>query len=198
MKMADMIATNYDLILMLPRFGIPLGFGDRSVKEVCRMNGVDEEFFLTVCNIYSFDDFRPDDDEVARIDNRLVVEHLRASHRYYIGYMLPHVARHLDDILSHCDNLSRSLFSRFYNEYMSFVGEHFREEESKIFAIVEGVENNLAMDIGRLEAPHGDIDDRTNDLASLVIKSLPEAVPTTLRCQMLKAAFFDKVLIIRS
>ena len=62
MKMGDLIAENYDLILMLPRFGIPLGFGDKSVKEVCREAKVDEEFFTTICNIYTFDDYRPDPD----------------------------------------------------------------------------------------------------------------------------------------
>ena len=84
MKMADMIASNYDLILMLPRFGITLGFGEKTVKDVCREANVDENLFLTVCNIYSFDDYRPDDEEVAAIDHRLVVEHLQASHRYYL------------------------------------------------------------------------------------------------------------------
>jgi hypothetical protein len=40
-------------------------------------------------------------------------------------------------------------------------------------------------DLATLERPHGDIDDRTNDIASLIFKSLPEAVPTPLRCAML-------------
>jgi hypothetical protein len=40
-------------------------------------------------------------------------------------------------------------------------------------------------DLASLEHPHGDIDDRTNDIASLIIKSLPEVVPTPLRCAML-------------
>ena len=98
MKMADMIASNYDLILMLPRFGISLGFGDKTVKEVCRENAVDENFFLTVCNIYTFDDFRPDDEEVSNIDSRLVVDHLQASHRYYTEERLPHLQNHMDHI----------------------------------------------------------------------------------------------------
>ena len=31
---------------MLPRFGIPLGFGEKSVREVCRERGVDESLCI--------------------------------------------------------------------------------------------------------------------------------------------------------
>ena len=48
MKLADLISVNHSLILMLPRFGIPLGFGDKSVKEICLMNDVSADFFLLV------------------------------------------------------------------------------------------------------------------------------------------------------
>ena len=34
--------------------------------------------------------------------------------------------------------------------------------------------------------PHADIDDRSNDIASLIFKNLPEEAPTTLRCTMLE------------
>ena len=49
-KMSDLICENYALLQVLSRFGVPLGFGDRSVKEVCEMNQVDCNTFLTVVN----------------------------------------------------------------------------------------------------------------------------------------------------
>ena len=48
MKLADLISANHNLILMLPRLGIPLGFGDRSVARVCHMYDVPVDFFLLV------------------------------------------------------------------------------------------------------------------------------------------------------
>ena len=57
MKMSDLIQANYRLLRVLPRFGIHLGFGDKSVAEVCRAQGVSMELFLLVCNISTFDDF---------------------------------------------------------------------------------------------------------------------------------------------
>lgn len=34
-KMSDLICENYTLLMVMSRFGLPLGFGDKNVKEVC-------------------------------------------------------------------------------------------------------------------------------------------------------------------
>jgi hypothetical protein len=73
----------------------------------------------------------------------------------------------------------------FYTGYVRFLTMHFDEEERNIFSIIDSPQASVAADFSMLEAPHGDIDDRTNDIASLVFKSLPEQVPTPLRCTML-------------
>ena len=137
MKMADMIATNYDLILMLPRFGIPLGFGDKSVRDVCRERGVDETLFLTVCNIYSFDDYTPDDEELGRIDSRLVAEHLQASHRYYTEERLPHLQHHLNHIVEHVGEQSATILKKYFADYCREVRDHVRHEERTLSQMLE-------------------------------------------------------------
>ncbi len=175
MKMADMIASNYDLILMLPRFGIPLGFGERSVKEVCRENGVDENFFLTVCNIYSFDDFRPDDEEMARIDSRMVVEHLQASHRYYIEDRLPHLQHHLDHIADSAGEQSAVVLKKYFADYCKEVREHVRREEKNLSLMLD----NLSKESSKRAASesyvksHDNIKDKLNDLTQIILKYIP-------------------------
>lgn len=167
MKMADMIASNYDLILMLPRFGIPLGFGEKTVKEVCRDNDVDDHFFLTVCNIYTFDDYRPDDDELSRIDNRLVAEHLRASHRYYLEERLPHLQHHLDHITEKAGQ-SGEILRKYYADYCREVREHVRREEKNL----DGVENGDRKVESYLKS-HDNIKDKLSDLTQIIYKYLP-------------------------
>ena len=81
MKLADLISVNHSLILMLPRFGIPLGFGDKSVKEICLMNDVSADFFLLVCNVYAFNSYLPKRKMIESTDMRLLVPYLLASHR---------------------------------------------------------------------------------------------------------------------
>ncbi len=168
MKMADMIASNYDLILMLPRFGIPLGFGEKTVKEVCRDNNVDDHFFLTVCNIYTFDDYRPDDEEAARIDNRLVAEHLRASHRYYLEERLPHLQQHLDHITENAGH-SGEILRKYYADYCREVREHVRREEKNLGQMLE----EGAQVTEHYLKSHDNIRDKLNDLTQIIYKYLP-------------------------
>ena len=176
MKMADMIASNYDLILMLPRFGIPLGFGERSVKEVCRENGVDENFFLTVCNIYSFDDFRPDDEEMARIDSRMVVEHLQASHRYYIEDRLPHLQHHLDHIADSAGEQSAVVLKKYFADYCKEVREHVRREEKNLGLMLDNLcskESSKRAASDSYVKSHDNIKDKLNDLTQIILKYIP-------------------------
>mgnify|MGYP003305537813 CR=1 FL=1 len=49
-KMADMVAANYTLILVMPRLGIPLGFGEKCVQEVCDQCALPVDFVLMICN----------------------------------------------------------------------------------------------------------------------------------------------------
>ena len=169
MKMADMIASNYDLILMLPRFGIHLGFGEKTVKEVCRDYGIDDHFFLTVCNIYTFDDYRPDDEEAARIDNRLVAEHLSASHRYYLEERLPHLQQHLDHITENAGQ-SGEILRKYYADYCREVREHVRREEKNLDQILS---NSAAQTHSHYMQSHDNIRDKLNDLTQIIYKYLP-------------------------
>ena len=176
MKMADMIASNYDLILMLPRFGIPLGFGEKSVKEVCRERGVDENFFLTVCNIYSFDDYRPDDEEVAAIDHRLVVEHLQASHRYYIEERLPHMQHHLDHVAESAGDQSSAVLKKYFADYCREVRDHVRREERNLISMLDTLSDGEPLSKAVTDhyvKSHDNIKDKLSDLTQIIYKYIP-------------------------
>ena len=173
MKMADMVATNYDLILMLPRFGIPLGFGDKSVKEVCHDHNVDDNFFLTVCNIYTFDDFRPDDEELSRIENSQVIEHLRASHRYYIEERLPHLQHHLDQISDKVGEQSAALLKKYFADYCREVRDHVRHEEKNLTTMLENLRSGAKSVSEQFQRSHDNIKDKLTDLTQIIYKYLP-------------------------
>lgn len=40
-RMSELVGDNYSVLLVMSRFGISLGFGDRTVEEVCARAGVD-------------------------------------------------------------------------------------------------------------------------------------------------------------
>ena len=49
-RMYDVLCDEHHLFQMLSRFGIPLGFGEKNVREVCKESNVDVTTFLAVAN----------------------------------------------------------------------------------------------------------------------------------------------------
>ncbi len=185
MKLFELVDGYPQLLSIFSRLNLALPFGDISIEELCRREGLDAELFITLCNMHLTPSYRPAEESLRSEMIRDVVAYLRSSHRYYTGYMLPHVAQHLERVLEHCDKVSQRALRSFYDDYVGFLASHFEEEERNIFSVIDGIDREAEASFTMLEAPHGDIDDRTNDIASLVIKSLPESVPTPLRCSLL-------------
>lgn len=186
MKIFELVEVAPSLLSIFSRLDIRLPFGDISVGEMCKRDGRSEELFLTLCSMHASEEFRPN---VERLSTEMlpdVIGYLRASHRYYAEHMLPHTSAHLEKILEHCDELSRNMLRRFYDDYTNYIIEHFDDEERTIFTVIESATSNCTADCSTLDMPHADIDDRTNDVASLIFKSLPEQAPTRLRCTMLE------------
>lgn len=180
MKIFELVESAPSILSIFSRLDIRLPFGDISVAEMCEREGYTTELFLALCSIHANENFRPDT-KVLSVDMLPeVISYLRASHRYYAEKMLPHTSEHLQEILEHCDSLSRSMLRRFYDDYMKYIVDHFREEEENLFSIIDNKDTQRA-DLSILDVPHADIDDRSNDIASLIFKSLPEGAPTKLR-----------------
>ena len=132
MKMANLILVKPILILLLPRFGVPLGFGDKSVKELCDEHGIAVDFFLIVCNIYSFDNYMPSQDKVESTDMSMLCRYLEESHRYYLDQRLPHIANHINRISGEMKTTAGVILKRFFEEYNSEVEFEWNE---KVYSI---------------------------------------------------------------
>ena len=176
MKLADMIAANYNIILALPRFGIPLGFGEKSVKEACSASGVPVDFMLMICNLYTFDDYLPTVEEYSTIDMSPLVPYLTASHFYYTEERLPHIGEHIDHIASAMDEKYGRILKRFYADFRTEITEHFRCEEEhdfpKLLSLQKGVHKRGSAK-SHSEKSHSGLVDKLNDLTQIVYKYLP-------------------------
>lgn len=176
MKLADLIAANHNLILMLPRFGIPLGFGDKSVAELCALNSVPADFFLLICNVYSFDSYLPEYKTVISTDMRFLLPYLRASHKYYIIERLPHIEQHLNRIADSAGEKYGKILKRFFADYKNEVSEHFLFEEATVFPYIESLtagRQGVGFRITDFEKSHNDIEEKLNDLIQIIFKYLP-------------------------
>ena len=167
------------LLLTLSRFGIELGFGDHSVKEVCDKAKVSPSFFLLICNLYSNSDFIPSQDDIKSVDAYTILSYLSESHKYYLEERLPHIELHLRRIVEDCPAKFCNTINRFFNEYKDEVESHFKYEEDVVFPYIKSLCNKtLSPDfsISEFKSNHSNIEDKLNDLMNILIKYLPANV----------------------
>lgn len=179
MKMADLIIGNSKLLLTFQRFGMDLGFGDRSIGEVCRRNNVSPQFFLMICNVYCNDDFSPSPEDIKSVDPKTLINYLLESHKYYLNERLPHIEEHLNHIVHACIPKDGHTLSRFFQEYKNEVVDHFLYEEQHVFPYIQQIaDDNVKTDykIKVFHENHTNIEDKLSDLLNILVKYLPADV----------------------
>lgn len=187
-KMISLIRDNYDLLQILGCFGINLGFGDKTVCEVCDEQHVDVYTFLAVVN-FSINGYKEFDD-ADRLSIPTLMQYLKASHQYFLGFELPFIRKELVEALEENDNLAR-LIIKLYDEYARSIQNHMKYEEKTVFPYVEklleGVKST-EYDIDTYSHHHGQTDKKLGELKSIIIKYLPSDVH---RNNQLMAALYD-------
>lgn len=176
-KLAELVVGDRRLLQLLPRFGIALGFGDRSVEEVCRLNNVSADLFLVLCEIYTDNGYKPDPHELKRIDMSGLLPYLKASHQYYLEERFPHLEDHLQRIIKACGPKYGPMLSNFYNEYKQEVMRHIKYyEEEVVFPYIEALLEGKRTDsyrIDEFEHNHTNIQDVLDDMMNILLKYLP-------------------------
>lgn len=192
MKMADAVLLNYTLVSVLPRFDIHLGFGDKTLSEVCRKYGVNESFFLMVCNIQTYDDYFPTDEELLHIDMGSLIDYLKKSHDYYTGHRIATIERRLESMTGGCEASHHAIMRKFFTEYRQEVIGHFDYEEQTVFPYVRELvagRTSVNYHINQYEENHTNIDDKLSDLKNIIIKYLPESCSSEDRSDILTEIF---------
>ena len=187
-KMISLIRDNYNLLQSLGSFGISLGFGDKTVKQVCDDQNVDTNTFLAVVN-FTINGYREMDD-VSRLSVPTLLQYLKASHDYFLGFQLPFIRKELVDALDENDNLAR-LILKLYDEYSRSVTQHMKYEEKTVFPYVESLiagkpMANYAIDM--YSKHHGQESSKLRELKSIIIKYFPG---DSLRNNQLSATLYD-------
>lgn len=187
-KMISLIRDNYNLLQSLGSFGISLGFGDKTVKQVCDDQNVDTNTFLAVVN-FTINGYREMDD-VSRLSVPTLLQYLKASHDYFLGFQLPFIRKELVDALDENDNLAR-LILKLYDEYSRSVTLHMKYEEKTVFPYVESLLAGKSMAnyaIDMYSKHHGQESSKLRELKSIIIKYFPG---DCLRNNQLSATLYD-------
>lgn len=187
-KLISIIKDNYNTLQSLGSFGINLGFGDKTVKEVCESQGVDTYTFLAVIN-FTINGYHNYEDTV-RLSIPTLMQYLKASHVYYLDFELPYIRRALVDALDENDNLAR-LILKLFDEYAHSIRKHMQYEEKTVFPYVEELAKGNASpnyDIETFSKHHTQIDQKLSELKNIIIKYLPS---DGLRNNQLTAALYE-------
>lgn len=171
--MISLIRDNYNLLQSLGSFGISLGFGDKTVSQVCEEQHVDTYTFLAVVN-FTINGYR-DIDDATRLSMPTLLQYLKASHDYFIGFQLPFIRKELVDALDERDNLAR-LILKLYDEYARSITAHMKYEEKHVYPYVEALLQGKPVadfEIDMYSKHHGQESNKLRELKSIIIKYLP-------------------------
>lgn len=172
-KLIAVIRDNYDILQVLGAFGISLGFGDMTVSDVCRQQDVDTATFLRVVNFLN--GAQTGNDEEGSTSVPTLLRYLKASHTYYLDFMLPFLRSELSDALDSNNALS-PLVMKLYDGYADSIRQHMQQEERTLFPYVESLlQGNVQQgyDITAYPRSHALIDQKLKELGDIIIRYLP-------------------------
>ena len=191
MKMADAIHQYHSLLTILPRLGIPLGFGEKSIGQLCAEHRVSEPLFMLISRVYCQNDYFPTANELQQCPMTDILQYLTQSHVDYLENKLPHIERHLHKLLEPMDPKYSTLISNFYTEFRKEVKKHFQYEEEVIFPYLrqfiseQDATESASYQKSTFHQQHDDIEDTLNDLTNLLLKYIPAEVSSDERVDML-------------
>ena len=177
-KMSSLIGKNYNLLPVINRFGIRLGFKEKTIAETCNDYQIDVDFFLAIVNTYTDESYFPES-ELLSFSPVLLIDYLKNTHQYYINYVLPKVERLLNQVMLSCSENCDSLkmISTFYQKYKAELLLHLKLEDEKVFPYIIDLYKTRKLkgdgtSIEILENEHNNVEVKLSDLKNLIIRHL--------------------------
>lgn len=165
-RMRDLLDDNPQLLPALSRFGIPLGFGDSTVNDVCVSNNVHTSTFLAVANVISG---YPHASLKINID--ALTRYLKNAHVYFLDYVLPAIRKKLTEaISSSAESELPVVMIRFFDEYVAEMKLNFQHEDDEIFNSEHSADDlgfHSALD--KFQTHHHTISDKLREIKELLI-----------------------------
>lgn len=170
-SLVDLIKEDFNILPILSRFSIPLGFGGATIDEVCRQGEIDTSIFLLVVNFLLS----------GHINSRLpkgkaalgIVDFLHNSHDYFLTYKFPHIRTNLVNALDDIHQDINPSILKFFDDYVLQVQHHFQHEENTVFPYVRQLAAGRLSDeydISVFSKNHEDIDEKLSDLKNIIMR----------------------------
>lgn len=188
MKLADVIHHDHKLVPVINRFGIQLGFGDKTIEGICTEKQVNIGFFITIVNTFHDHQYFPKQ-HLQRFPASMLINYLRKTHQYYIEDKIPEIEGLIQKMIvgARSDEGAYLLAQNFFTEYKNELTTHIEREEQRVYpyaiqleeAIASGVFSESLLEqlntypITEYEAEHENVEEKLFDLKNIIIKYLP-------------------------
>lgn len=172
--MCDLVCDRYPVLQVMSRFGIALGFGDKTIAEVCAESKVDTATFLAVVNLLMGSGAGAE--VSAEVSVRSLTDYLHTSHGYFLEYRLPSIRRKLIEAVDCSQSDVSFAILRFFDEYVAEVQRHMAYEEQTVFPYVESLlagEKNSSYSMGIFRRQHDQVEIKLRELKNIIIKYYP-------------------------
>lgn len=175
-KMCDLISENYNMLLLIFRFEIPLGVGEKTIREICEENDVDEKTFLFIVNFLLYREGKDASDLHKSLSMPLIIRYLQNSHNYFLDYRLPTIRLNLFSAIEGCPPDVTYAIRKFYDEYVEEVNKHMQYENKYVFPYVEKLlegEKDSKYSIEIFRKRHDQVELKMMELKNILIKYYP-------------------------
>ena len=171
--------------MVMSRFGISLGFGDKTVEAVCSEQNVDCETFLAVCNFISFQNVNGN-----TVSIEPLIEYLKKAHSYFLDFNMPLIRRKLIEAID-CSGRDQvaMLILKFYDAYTEEVRRHMDYEDKDVFTYIDTLLSGKYTEgysIDVFASGHHQINTKLKELKDIIIRYLPQR-----ENNLLNAVLFD-------
>ncbi len=181
-RMSDAVSENPFLLILFEHLGIELPLQEKSLGDIAAENQIDTLFFLTLVNLYGDLDHRVDmpftGEEVPAI-----IRYLQNSHRFYTDEVYPAIMDTILSINQEVKSGEAGMIEKFFSEYLAEVKNHFDYEEQIVFPYITHLHELISgrekageisgYSVSEYKEHHDDIEEKLDDLKSLLIEYLP-------------------------
>ena len=186
LKIAELIHQNFEVLTVLRRFNINLGFGEKTIEEVCVENKINADFFVEIVNSFNDEDYFPQS-KLREHDVEDVLFYLQSTHQFYLTKKFPEIEMLILQLEFPKDNAkNKQLLVNFFNEYKLEFVNHVKREEERIYPYIieldkavktlkvtaEFNKNMEKYSISDYQQEHEDVEEKLYDLKNIIIKYL--------------------------
>ncbi|MCH5319048.1 MAG: hemerythrin domain-containing protein [Paramuribaculum sp.] len=168
-SMLDLVKEDFNILPILSRFGVPLGFGGGSIEEICLEKNINVEIFLLIVN-YILN--RKINYREASLEKTVgIVDFLHNSHDYFLDYKFPHIRENLLKALDENHEEINPSIINFFDSYVDEVRKHFKHEENHLFPYIRRFGQEVTdYSIDVFSKQHDKVGEKLSDLKNIILR----------------------------